>query len=165
MNKPKPCKNPELLRRESNMILNGLEELIKASDDFTISREFFGFELIKRPNFNLPDNVKVHGFNNPHFSNLKLAPTVNVEFSTLKTDIYIDAKVINEEVFKKAKRAHPTLFKYFLNKTKERLSKNVKGLGKKVNKRKKKEMNKKVQEENGNYDTLYKEFMAKVIDI
>ena len=177
--KPKPLKNPEQLRNEANKILSSFELQIKALDDFTIPRDFFGFELIKRPNFNLPDSVKVHGFNNAHLNNLKLAPTVNVEFETLKTDIYKEASLIDENTDRLAKEKAPKLYRYYNKKTKERLIKCVKSKPflrslnfnysfkaktKKMNKRKKKELYKKRQESN-DYDLQYKTYMSKVIDI
>lgn len=46
--KEKSCSNPEALRRESNRIFSSFESAIKALDyNYTIPREFFGFELIK----------------------------------------------------------------------------------------------------------------------
>lgn len=81
----KACKNPERLRKESNRIFQSIESSLKLLDDFKIPREFFGFDPINKPNFNLPQNVMMRGFNN-HFANLKIKPTVRVQFTTLKDD-------------------------------------------------------------------------------
>mmetsp|Transcript_38907 Transcript_38907/g.38497 ORF Transcript_38907/g.38497 Transcript_38907/m.38497 type:complete len:155 (+) Transcript_38907:214-678(+) len=85
--KERACKDPEKLRKEFNKIFSSFEQAIKALDEFIIPREFFGFDIIRKPNFNLPDNLAIQGFKNNQLSGLKLKPVVNIQFETLRPDI------------------------------------------------------------------------------
>lgn len=162
--KEKPCKDPEKLRKESNRIFSSFELAIKALDEFSIPREFFGYEVLRKPNFNLPDNVAIKGFKNNQLSSMKLKPNVNLEFETLRTDVYKDPKMVKPEILKKSRKEFPELYSYYEKRTKDRIVKNVKSLGKKMNKRKKKEAHKKLLE-SGEYQEKYKQYMSKLIDI
>lgn len=71
---------------ESNKLLKSFEESIRRLEDFKIPREFYGYDPINKPNFNQPDKISVQGFKG-YYSDLK-APTVKVQFNTLKTDVY-----------------------------------------------------------------------------
>lgn len=157
------CKNPEKLNKESNKIFVSFENAIKLLDSYKIKREFFGFEPLNKPNFNLPENITVQGFKN-HLADLKIQPTVKVMFRTLKSDIYKDSNCYNDETISEAKNKESDLFKFYLEKTKDRLIQRVKNIAKKQNRRKKKETHKKLLE-SPEYSDLYKSFWAKVYDV
>lgn len=161
--KKKECTNPEKLRKESNRIFVSFENSMKLLEDFKIPREFFGFEPLNKPNFNLPENITVQGFKN-HFSHFKEAPTVKVLFDTLKTDVYKDSGCFKEDKVEEAEKNDPTLFSFYMNKTKNKLTQMVKNMTKKTNKRKKKELRKKLLE-SPDYEQMYKQYWTKVYDI
>lgn len=165
--KPKACSNPEKLSTESDKIIISFEKAIQLLEDFKIPREFYGFEPVNRPNFNLPENITVQGFKN-HFADLKIEPTVKVMFSTLKAD---EDDVLNgsnghyDKFISEAKNSDSNLFNYYLDKTKNRLIQKVKNINKKVNRRKKKDANKEKFLNSPEYDEMYKSYWSKVYDI
>lgn len=141
--KDKECANPEKLRKESNKIFSSFETTIKELDDFVIPKEFFGFKLINRPNFNIADSGTAKHIKN-QLTTFKEPPNVKFEFETLKYDIYKDLECLDDKAIKDAKTSELELFNFYCQKTKERLVQAVKSLGKKVNKRKRKEIHKKM---------------------
>ena len=175
--KKSTCNNPEKLRKESNKIFTTFEGSLKILEDYKIPREFFGFEPFNKPNFNLPNNITFHGFKN-NFSNMKINPTVKVQFNTLKSDIYRDSNCFNDQSIGEAQEKERGLFDFYLDMTKSHLIQRVKSASKKVNRRKnkteieqfgqvnrkKKEEFKKLQESQ-EYDQMYKSYWSKIRDI
>lgn len=159
----KPTSNPQKLKSEFEKFFSGIDDLIALLEDYQIPREFFGFEPINKPNFNLPDNITLQGFSN-HFAHIKKVPTVKIQFDTLKSDAYKDANSFDENIIMEAQKKDPNLFRFYLNKTKDRLIKKVKSFSKKGVKRKKKEVHKKLQS-SPEYAEKYKDYWTKVYDI
>lgn len=120
---------------------------MKALDDFPIPREFYGYDIFRKPNFNLPDNLAFKGFKNSQLSSLKLKPVVNIEFETLRPDVYKQLNSFDPKSVAKSKSKYPQLYKYYCERSRSRIIKSVHSLKKKkVNKRKKKENHKKLLE-------------------
>lgn len=150
------------LRLESNKLFKSFEESIRKLEDFKIPREFYGYDPINKPNFNQPDKISVQGFKG-YYSDLK-APTVKVQFNTLKTDVYKEENWYKDEIIVEAQQKEPNLFRFYCQKTKDRILKMVANSTKKGVKRKRKEERKKLMN-SPTYDEAYKEFWNNTFDI
>lgn len=154
--------DPDQLRKESNNLFNVFQEALKQLEDFKIPREFFGLDPLKNPNFNLPDHIAISGFHG-HLADIKVEPTVNVLFSTLKSD----ERMTDVSSIPKSKRKlkdYDHYLKYYLVKTKEKIAKEIKAAGKRsALKRRKKEVSKLMPDVE--YQKAYKNHWAKMYDV
>lgn len=122
---------------ESNKLLKSFEESIRRLEDFKIPREFYGYDPINKPNFNQPDKISVQGFKG-YYSDLK-APTVKVQFNTLKTDVYKEENWYKDDIITEAQQKEPNLFRFYWQITKDRILKMLSNSTKRGVRRKRKE--------------------------
>lgn len=122
-------------------MIASFENSIRILNDYKIPREFFGYDPVNKPNFNLPNKISIQGFKN-HFATMKTTPTVKIMFNSLKTDIYKEHNCFSDNKISEAKQKDPGLYEFYLKKTKVRLMSSVKPLVKQTVKRKTKEAQK-----------------------